>query len=487
MTARGMCAGAAVALAIVIGGADRTAAELVERPTRETTLRTTSDRTASTRASDTDRRTTSRTTTSRTTTRGRSRTLPRTTPTGTTPIAPSNLSAFSECSAGSLRNRLTWTKGSAATFDVFRDNSKLTSGRACNADTSGRCRYTDAAGLKAGASYRYRVHAAGTSLSSNDRQVTAPSTCAPTPPPPTAGGLRLLGSTATPRFWSEDLRVDATSGLAVAANRLGGLRILDVSQPASPREVGAIDLPGLESDVWLLPGGYAYVPQVDHLAIVDLRAPSSPRVVGAVPFPGRPLALTGEGSTIYVGGANAAFTAGVLVALDASNIAAPRVLGSLAVPHSIHVAEVHNGVVATVGLASGVVDARNPAAMTWHSLSTGTFFGIGFSDREVLLAGGQSMMFDVTNPAVRVLSSSVRLPASDIAVYAGDAVSIHTQGFQVWRTALSRLRGRGFDRTLVTPDAKLEIPARPTSMALVGDLLYVTDQAGGFHVIELLP
>ncbi len=482
MTARGMCAGAAVALAIVIGGADRAAAELVERPTRETTLRTTSDRTATTRATETDR-----TTTSRTTTRGRSRTLPRTTPTGTTPIAPSNLSAYSECSAGSLRSRLTWTKGSAATFDVFRDNSKLTSGRACNADASGRCRYTDAAGLKAGASYRYRVHAAGTSLASNDRQVTAPSTCATTPTPTTAGGLRLLGSTATPRFWSEDLRVDATRGLAVAANRAGGLRILDVSQPASPREVGAIDLPGSESDVWLLPGGYAYVPQADHLEIVDLRAPSSPRAVGAVPFPGRPRALTGDGSTVYVGGANASSTAGVLVALDASNVAAPRVLGSLTVPYSIAFAEARNGVVATVGLASGVIDARNPASMTWRSLSGGTFFGIGFSDREVLFAGGQSVLFDVTNPASPALSSSIRLPASDIAVYAGDAVSIHTQGSQVWRTALSRLRGRGFDRTLVTPDAKLEIPALPTSMALVGDLLYVTDRDGGFHVIELLP
>ncbi len=65
----------------------------------------------------------------------------------------------------------------------------------------------------------------------------------------------------------------------------GGLRVVDVSNPAQPREVGFYDTPGWAEGV-AVSGAYAYVADGDGLRVVDVSNPAQPREVGFYDTPG---------------------------------------------------------------------------------------------------------------------------------------------------------------------------------------------------------
>ena len=72
-----------------------------------------------------------------------------------------------------------------------------------------------------------------------------------------------------------------------------GLRVFDISNPANPREIGFLDLPGLGAHrIWWVGGRYAYVSVhfegfIDHiLAVVDVSNPQKPVLAGKWWLPG---------------------------------------------------------------------------------------------------------------------------------------------------------------------------------------------------------
>jgi hypothetical protein len=72
-----------------------------------------------------------------------------------------------------------------------------------------------------------------------------------------------------------------------------GLRIFDIANPASPREIAFLDMPGFGAHrIWWVGGRYAYVSVhldgfIDHvLAIVDLADPAKPSLAGHWWLPG---------------------------------------------------------------------------------------------------------------------------------------------------------------------------------------------------------
>ena len=73
----------------------------------------------------------------------------------------------------------------------------------------------------------------------------------------------------------------AVSGsYAYVADDDAGLRVIDVSTPASPTEVGFFDTPGNALDV-AVSGTYAYVADRDAgLRVIDVSTPSNPIEVG---------------------------------------------------------------------------------------------------------------------------------------------------------------------------------------------------------------
>ncbi len=84
------------------------------------------------------------------------------------------------------------------------------------------------------------------------------------------------------------------------ANARGGLRIVDVSTPANPTEIGFYDAPEYANDV-AVQGDCAYVADGDHsLRVVDVSDPANPVEVSSYNTSGRAVDVVVVGGTAYV-------------------------------------------------------------------------------------------------------------------------------------------------------------------------------------------
>lgn len=115
------------------------------------------------------------------------------------------------------------------------------------------------------------------------------------------------------------------NGLAYIANGLGGLLILDVSDPKAITPVGSLHTGTRVLAVGLV-DGHAYLGSYlsDGLIVVDVEDPSKPWATGTVDFEGDGEDMALDGSTMYV----AAGDAGLLV-FDVSNPGSPVEIGAL--------------------------------------------------------------------------------------------------------------------------------------------------------------
>ena len=115
--------------------------------------------------------------------------------------------------------------------------------------------------------------------------------------------------------------VFVTGGLAFVAGIVGGLRIVDVSDPSAPFEVGAMDTPDIAIGVFVS-GELAFVADLrSGLRIVDVSDPTAPVEVGALDTPG-------NAHGVFVSG-DLAFVAGIV---DVSDPTAPVEVGALDTP-----------------------------------------------------------------------------------------------------------------------------------------------------------
>jgi photosystem II stability/assembly factor-like uncharacterized protein len=80
-----------------------------------------------------------------------------------------------------------------------------------------------------------------------------------------------------------------------------GFRIVDVSSPTSPTEIGHNDSPNLARGV-VVSGNYAYVTDHFHqgLRIFNISDPNNPNQVSFTPFPGRTRGIAISGNTLYL-------------------------------------------------------------------------------------------------------------------------------------------------------------------------------------------
>jgi len=142
----------------------------------------------------------------------------------------------------------------------------------------------------------------------------------------------------------------------VAADTLG-MRVVDVSNPASPYEVSFYDTPGRAFDVYVS-GSYAYVADWDGgLRVLDVSNPASPSEVGSYATPDTAGSVSVSGSHAYV----TTGSSGLRV-IDVSNPAAPVEVGSYTAhsARAVYVSGSHAYVAGSGGLR--VIDVSNPAA-----------------------------------------------------------------------------------------------------------------------------
>ena len=238
----------------------------------------------------------------------------------------------------------------------------------------------------------------------------------------------------------EATRVVATGTYAYLLERrrdldASGLRVLDVSDPTSPRRVGALNLTNLYGTDLVLAGAYAYVATVDRIVVVDVSNPTDPRQVGlyTLSFPDsfkhqrafeRVSSIAVDGQLIYMafGAVTGRLVGDIrdsgmspegsgLSVVDVSDPTRPTEVsrtsvlwnpGSIAVVgHNVYVVGHLGGEQANVGLR--IYDVSDPARPTpgplLPGLTTNTTSNIALVGRYAYVAAGSLRVLDVTDPA----------------------------------------------------------------------------------------
>jgi hypothetical protein len=244
---------------------------------------------------------------------------------------------------------------------------------------------------------------------------------------------------------------------AYTISRNAGLRVLDISDPAAPQEIGALDVPGQASDIYVV-GKYAYVaeePDWDQdcecsvgggLRVIDVSDPAAPVKVGA---------YTGYGcSRVYVAGGHAYVGtdySGLLV-LDVSDPAAPVAVG---------VYDMRDYV-------GGVYVAGNYAYVAWWQYGT---FG----------RHGGLRVVDISDPTTPREVGTHTSP--------WPLVGIHVTGHYAYLAAENggiRLLDVSDPATPVEVTA-YDTPGYASEVHVSGRYAYVADQSGGLLILALEP
>ncbi len=162
----------------------------------------------------------------------------------------------------------------------------------------------------------------------------------------------------------------------------GGLRLFDITTPATPVARGFVTVSGGSVLSVALSGTTAYVAAGNAgLGIIDVANAATPTLTSAFPVGGFATRVAVVGTRAYV-----SVNAVGLVVVDVSNPAAPVELGRFAIDSSQIRSVAVSGTTAYVGRDDGLVslDVSNPAAIT----QLGTLaFGVSGSGQSIVLSG----------------------------------------------------------------------------------------------------
>ncbi len=126
--------------------------------------------------------------------------------------------------------------------------------------------------------------------------------------------------------WWNLLVIDAEGDLAYLIGN-GDLSILDVSDPAAPALAGTWEPPSGSIRAGSVDGQVAYLATYEyggtnHIYVVDVSDPAHPMALGSLSFDEAPRAIASVGHLVYL------TTDPELVVIDASDPSAPAVVGS---------------------------------------------------------------------------------------------------------------------------------------------------------------
>jgi len=258
------------------------------------------------------------------------------------------------------------------------------------------------------------------------------------------------------------------------------LVVLDVSNPASPVELGRVMTPGIVRDV-ALSGDYAYVADDDTgLVIVDVSDKSAPALAGSCDTAGHAYGVTVSGDYAYVvGGSNG------LVIVDVSDKSAPSLVGSyntagrargIALSGDYaYVADESNGLV--------IVNVSNKSAPAL----AGSYDTAGWAD-SVTVSGDYAYVADWDNGLVIVDVSDKSAPtlvgSYNTAGYAwGVAVSDDYAYVADWDTGLVIMDVT--DKSAPTLVGSYNTAGNAKGVAVSGNYAYVATWNNGLVIVDI--
>ncbi|MBN1888095.1 MAG: carboxypeptidase regulatory-like domain-containing protein [Thermoflexales bacterium] len=257
-----------------------------------------------------------------------------------------------------------------------------------------------------------------------------------------------------------------------------GLRVIDVSNPISPTELGSCDTPGSARGV-ALAGNYAYIADGDSgLRILDVSDLASPAELGFYDTPGRAYGVTLSGTLAYV-----ADEGGGLRILDVSDPASPAELGACDTPGLAHSVALSGryAYVADGGGGLRVVDVSNPASPIEadHYDTLGYACDVAVSGRYVYVANGRELFIvDLLDPNASSVWPFDTQDAADVAV-SGSRAYVAAEGDGLHVVDLSdptRPRQMGF----------YSLPGHEARAVVVSDTVaYVAGGQSGLRLIDV--
>ena len=269
-------------------------------------------------------------------------------------------------------------------------------------------------------------------------------------------------------------------GTAYVPLRKGqGLLILDVSDPEAIAEVGRLEGRDLLSIA--VDGDYAYAGQGSNgIVVYNVSDPANPVEVATQASTGSSNGTFVDGTTLYVASGNVG-----LRTFDITDPTDPAALGSLGTDDTFCTyVTVRDGVAwLTGGFGLIAADISDPAAPTQiGSFGTGgeTTYEIAFIDDTAFLPGLDGLRtLDVSDPAA--IDELALVPASQ---------ALSTASEPSTSTAYYAERFKGlFELDVTDPadpvqESEVRTAGFAHKMAFDGDLLYVTDLAGGLRIID---
>jgi hypothetical protein len=266
------------------------------------------------------------------------------------------------------------------------------------------------------------------------------------------------------------------------APRSGGLALVDVSDPANPREL-AVDQSLVRSVGVTAAGGRAYVAAANGLAVYDVSSPTSPTVVARRPTPSQADRSVVSGSRAYVSSVG-----GGLHVLDLTDPVAPVELGYLegnVVDLAVSGTRVYIGESAGYPDFGGVriVDTSSPTAPTVLSRIAGT------GDRGVAVVG--SVLYALSPSALSVYDVSDGSSPRPLGSLALGGTNLRVAGDRAYVTAFG-----GSSSSLHVVD--VSDPAHPTllwttgahdpwNIAIAGARVYLAEGTAGLRVLGTCP
>jgi pimeloyl-ACP methyl ester carboxylesterase len=157
------------------------------------------------------------------------------------------------------------------------------------------------------------------------------------------------------------LGVEVVENYAYVADHASGLRVINVSSPTTPTEIGYYDTPGIARGV-AVSGNYAFVADSYDLRIIDISSAASPIEVGTYDGPGEALGVAVADDYAYFADGDA----GGLRVIETSNPAFPTEIGSYDTPGTAYGVTVVSSYAYIADGSTGlrVVNVSNPASPT---------------------------------------------------------------------------------------------------------------------------
>jgi len=277
-----------------------------------------------------------------------------------------------------------------------------------------------------------------------------------------------------------------TSGVVISGNfayvtiRSSGLKVINISDPANPVEVGSCATSGAAYAV-AVDGDYAYVADGSNgLRVIDISVSSNPTVVGGYGEGVTYLGVTVSGDYAYVAAGGDG-----LVVLDISNPVSPSLAGSRDASGYALETAISGNYAFVANSANGllVIDISDPTSPD----SVGTYAtpdsakGVVISGDRAFVAGCGSglQIIDITDPASPSLEGRCDTDGRAVGVAVnGDYAYVADGSAGLQTISIGNTADPSWRDSCRTSDYATKVVVR-------GEFAYVTDRNGGFKIIHV--